>query len=282
MDQLLIRKEAVDAYIAKSFNTLEISNQAGLQKLKEAMGYSLLEGGKRFRPVLSLLIAESFGVGPQRILPWATAVEMIHTYSLIHDDLPCMDNDDVRRGRPTNHKIHGEATALLAGDALLTEAFQVVAEGFIQEPQIGLRLVRVLSEAAGLQGMVGGQAIDLEAQKQKLGIQDLNLLHALKTGALIRVCAEGTAIVCGLPAEKIRLCRDFGAQVGLAFQLKDDLLDSMDGEIELGSFPGVLGLKETEAYLQVITNQALESLTQLQIYGGLLRELILFNQNRKN
>ncbi len=281
-EQLEIRKETVDAYISKSLNRLEISDHVGIQNLKKSIEYSLLQGGKRFRPVLCLLIAESFGVSPQRILPWAMAVEMIHTYSLIHDDLPCMDNDDLRRGQPTNHKVYGETTALLAGDGLLTEAFSVVADGFSQESQIGLRLIQILSEAAGIRGMVGGQALDIEAKKEKLGIQELNLMHSLKTGALIRACAEGTAVACGLPIEKVQICREFGAQLGLAFQVKDDLLDSSEGKLESGSFPEVLGLEKTQNYLQEITHQAGDKLKKLEIFDGLLHDLIFFNQNRQN
>lgn len=282
IDQLATRKETVDAYISKSFADFDCSQQRGVQKLKESMGYSLLQGGKRFRPVLCLLIAEAFGVGPQRVLPWAMAVEMVHAYSLIHDDLPCMDDDDERRGRPTNHKVYGEATALLAGDTLLTEAFRLLSQAFVQEPQIGLRLVSALSEAAGLRGMVGGQAIDLEAQASEIGIHELDLMHSLKTGALIRVCAEGTGIACGLPPEKVELCRQFGAHLGLAFQLKDDLLDSSEENLEPGSFPGMLGLEKTRQYLQAVMDQAFETLSKLEISNGLLHELVQFNQNRKS
>lgn len=252
----------------------------GIQKLRESMAYSLSRGGKRFRPVFALLIAESFGVHPQRVLAWAQAVEMIHTYSLIHDDLPCMDNDDWRRGEPTNHKVYGETTALLAGDTLLTEAFGHVARSYRTEPELGLRLVALLSEASGLLGMVGGQAMDLEFQKSRPNFDDLKLMQEMKTGALIRVSAEGAAIICNLPPEKISLCREMGSFLGLAFQLKDDLLDATDKQ-ELGSFPAVIGIEKTEELLSEISDRASEHLRNLSLFESPLQDLVRFNLQRE-
>ncbi len=209
------------------------------------------------------------------------AIEMIHTYSLIHDDLPCMDNDDLRRGSPTNHKVFGEPMALLAGDALLTEAFRVISQYFETEPHIGLKLTALLSEAAGVLGMVGGQAIDIQSEKNQRSLQEANLMHALKTGALIRVCTEGAALVCGLPVEKIQQCRSFGENLGLAFQLKDDLLDSQE-LIEPGSFPALLGIEETKTYLREVSDQALMCLSKMEVSQGLLRELVDYNQTRQH
>ncbi len=273
------RKEWVDQAIDRLLASWDLPASPGLAKLKDSIAYSYSRGGKRFRPVLSLLIAESFAVHPQRVLPWALAVEMIHTYSLIHDDLPCMDNDDFRRGEPTNHKKFGETTALLAGDALLTEAFSQIANSYKDDPNVGLKLVALLSQAAGLFGMVGGQAIDLEFQKQKPNFQDLEQMHLMKTGALIRVSAEGAAFVCGLPVEKVELCRQFGENLGLAFQIQDDLLDAKEKE-EPGSFPAVLGHEQTERYLTDLTQRCLQSLKDLGITEGSLTELVLYNQSR--
>lgn len=226
------------------------------------MQYSLVRGGKRFRPVLALLIGEAFGVSPQRVMPWAAAVEMIHTYSLIHDDLPCMDNDDFRRGEPTNHKVFGESSALLAGDTLLTEAFGLLANQYSDEPTLAMTLVRLLVEAAGYHGMIGGQAIDLTSKKQNLSLDELIQMHEMKTGALIRVASEGAAVACGLPLAKRLQCREFGRLLGFAFQLKDDLLDSVP-EIEAGSFPAHLGLAATEQRLFEISDRAKILLTEL-------------------
>ena len=275
------RKEKVEETLTKYFDHLSIPRALGIQELIQSTKYSLLRGGKRFRPVLCLLTAEAFAVHPKRVLPLACAIEMIHTYSLIHDDLPCMDNDDIRRGELTNHKVFGETTALLAGDGLLTEAFACLSRGYDREAELGLKLVALLSTAAGLVGMVGGQAIDLKAQKEKVSLQELNLMHAMKTGALIRVCVEGSALACGLPQEKIELCRKFGEHLGLAFQIKDDLLDSEE-EIELGSFPGILGLEETKIYLDDVSQRAIELLKQLGAERSLLKDLVEYNLSRQN
>lgn len=274
------RKELVDASIDQLIESWEVPSSQGIQKLKESIAYSFSRGGKRFRPVFSILIAEGFGVHPQRVLPWAMAVEMIHTYSLIHDDLPCMDNDDFRRGEPTNHKVYGETTALLAGDTLLTEAFGLLARAYREEPELGLQLVALLSDAAGLFGMVGGQAMDLEFQKTKPQFAELKQMQEMKTGALIRVSAEGAALICGLPKEKVKICREFGEHLGLAFQLKDDLLDAVEKD-ELGSFPSVVGIEKTQTYLQEISDQAFKNLSALNLAKGPLQELVQFNLSRE-
>lgn len=274
------RKDWIDSSIENLLRDWKLPQGSGMEKLKESVFYSFSKGGKRFRPILALLIAESFAVHPQTVLPWAQAVEMIHTYSLIHDDLPCMDNDDYRRGEPTNHKIYGETTALLAGDALLTEAFAVIAESYKAQSSVGLHLVGLLSNAAGLRGMVGGQAIDLEFHKEMPSFQELKEMHLLKTGALIRASAEGAALLCGLPAEKVNLCRQFGELLGLAFQVKDDLLDSIEKQ-EPGSFPSVLGIEQTENFLDQISEDALAHLSQLGIRQGPLVELVQYNIHRE-
>lgn len=276
----LERKEWVDSAFDRLLETWQIPLSGGIQKLKESMSYSLSRGGKRFRPVLSLLIAESFAVHPQRVLPWGMAVEMIHTYSLIHDDLPCMDNDDFRRGEPTNHKVFGETTALLAGDTLLTESFGLLAHSYQEDPRVGLQLVALLSDAAGLFGMVGGQAMDLAFQKEKAQLEELKLMQDMKTGALIRVSAEGAALICGLPSEKVQLCRQFGEKLGLAFQLKDDLLDAVE-KSELGSFPGIIGIEKTNEYLKQVSQEAFQILNQLGLSEGSLQELVQFNLTRE-
>lgn len=276
-----MRQEAVDDFIANYFRGLQPPRALGIQILQQSMEYSALKGGKRFRPVLCLLLTEAFAAHPRSVLPWAMAIEMIHTYSLIHDDLPCMDNDDLRRGQPTNHKVYGETMALLAGDALLTEAFKVIADFYETEPQVGLRLSQLLATAAGFSGMVGGQAIDIQSDKNKRSLQEANLMHAMKTGALIRVCAEGVGVICGLPSDKIQLCRQFGENLGLAFQLKDDVLDSQE-KPEAGSFPALLGLEETEKYLEEVSQQANTCLQDLGLSQSLLKEMINYNQQRSH
>ncbi|GIL18180.1 MAG: farnesyl diphosphate synthase [Oligoflexia bacterium] len=274
------RRQYFDDMMAHYFSGLDLVSYPAVLELRQSMEYSATKGGKRFRPVLCYLIAEAFGVHPQKVTPFACAVEMIHTYSLIHDDLPCMDNDDVRRGEPTNHKVYGEAVALLAGDALLTEAFYLLSVAFPEEPKTSVHLIRLLSEAAGIRGMVGGQAIDMKAQDAHPGIEELTSMHEMKTGALIRVCAEGSAVACGLPEKQIQLCHQFGAHLGLAFQLKDDLLDSSEGELEPGSYPAVLGLEKTKQFLDQTTDKALAELRQLGIFEGPLVQLVEYNRTR--
>jgi len=275
------RKEAVDQFIEDFFSKIQLPDFLALQNLKKSIGYSLLQGGKRFRPVLSLMLAEEFGVPPQRVLPFSMAVEMIHTYSLIHDDLPCMDNDDLRRGQPTNHKVFGESTALLAGDALLTEAFGILASEYADQPQIVVQLVLLLSEAAGLRGMVGGQAMDLQAKRQPLGKEYLSQMQAMKTGALIRVACEGAAVICRLNDEKKKYCREFGENLGFAFQLADDLLDSQEGKIEKGSFPDLLGLEKTKEILLQTSEASTRLLQKMGIDSGRLHNLVEYNSFRK-
>ncbi|MFN7727674.1 MAG: polyprenyl synthetase family protein, partial [Bdellovibrio sp.] len=273
------RKEWVDEALVNWIGHLQSESSAGLTELHKSVEYSLTRGGKRFRPVLSLLIGEAFAVSPKRLLPWAVAVEMIHTYSLIHDDLPAMDNDTVRRGEPTNHMVFGEATALLAGDALLTEAFGVIAFGYESEPHIAVSLIRLLTEAAGLRGMVGGQAIDLKSKLSVLELSELIRMQEMKTGALIRVSSEGAALICGLPSSKQKLCREFGANLGFAFQLQDDLLDSTE-TTEKGSYPDKLGLEKTKEKLLEVSAQARDCLKQLELSNGELADLIQMNLDR--
>ena len=195
-EELKQRIALVDNYIQEYFSSLDLPLGSAITELKESMYYSAGSGGKRFRPVLSLLVAELFSVPASRVLPFAAAVEFIHTYSLIHDDLPCMDNDDYRRGKPTNHKVYGETTALLAGDALLTEAFLAITKGYKDNGFLASQLCDLLSRAAGVRGMVGGQAIDLKAKN--LTVEELTHLHNLKTGRMIQVAAEGAAVVAAI------------------------------------------------------------------------------------
>jgi len=227
------------------------------------------------------MVAEEFGVGPKQILPFTAAVEMIHTYSLVHDDLPCMDNDDFRRGQPTNHKVFGESMALLAGDALLTEAFMVLGKAYIQTPQIAVQLIQLLSEASGIRGMVGGQVIDMKAKGILPNLEELEQMHAMKTGALIRVSCEGAGVICGLPEEKIKMCKQFGEHLGFAFQLADDLLDSTEGQIEKGSFPDLVGIQKTQSLLNEASLSAKKVLNKLGIQVGNLFDLVEYNIQRK-
>ncbi|MBI4556232.1 MAG: polyprenyl synthetase family protein, partial [Candidatus Hydrogenedentes bacterium] len=192
--------------------------------LRDAMRYSLFAGGKRLRPALVLGTAEAICGDDTVALPAACAIEMVHTYSLIHDDLPSMDNDDLRRGKPTSHKVYGEAMAILAGDALLTMAFDIAA-------QTGhASIVREIAQAAGAEGMAGGQVLDLESEDKRLTLEELQRLHACKTGALIRVAVRCGAILAGADAGELEVLTRYGEHIGLAFQIADDILNVTGSE----------------------------------------------------
>ena len=204
-----------------------------------AMRWSLFAGGKRFRPALLLAVGETFAAAPQQMLSVAAAVEMIHTYSLIHDDLPSMDDDDLRRGRPTCHKQFGEATAILAGDALQTLAFQIISEDDHLSAPARVRVIAELSRGAGTPfGMVAGQAHDLAAESRTVSGAELESIHSLKTGALIVAAARCGAIIAAAGEAEIAAISDYAARIGLLFQITDDLLDVTATAEDLGKTPG--------------------------------------------
>lgn len=241
-------------------------------QLLESIEYSFFNGGKRFRPMLCYAVGEALGLGEKQITPWAMAVETIHTYSLIHDDLPCMDNDDERRGQPTNHKKFSEDMALLAGDSLLTESFLIVAKSY---PEKASSLVELLAEGSGLNGMIRGQVLDLGRGQKIEELNDLINLHQLKTGQLISLCFTGPALIAG---RKIGEMNELGLQLGLAFQVKDDLLDI--DEADVASFIQFLGKKGTQDYLESLTEKIFNQLKILNLDKSFLRSLIEFNFSR--
>jgi len=212
----------VEGYLER----LRFSDEATTAGLEEAMRYSLLAGGKRIRPVLALATARAIGRDVADVLPFAAALELIHTYSLIHDDLPAMDDDDLRRGRPTNHKVYGEDVAILAGDGLYAEAFRHVLTAQRAEPAHLLAAVAELAAATGVTGMVGGQYVDVAGQ-----VEDLRRLHELKTGRLIGVSVEGVLLLSGHPPGAYR---EFAAELGVLFQIVDDILDVTGTDEDLG------------------------------------------------
>ncbi len=241
----------------------------------ECMNYSLLSGGKRFRPLLALLTAKALDRRTEEALPMATAVELIHTYSLIHDDLPCMDNDDERRGRPTNHKVYGDAQALLAGDALLTAAFGALAESGSRNLRVALAL---LSDAAGARGMVGGQVLDIASQDPNERL--LAEIHKRKTGALIRVAVEGTAVLLEANDEQTRLLRTYGENLGMAFQIADDIQDYNPDRPEKINYVSRLGLEETKKLLHHVSREAERTLTTFGARAEGLLRMVTLNQQR--
>jgi geranylgeranyl diphosphate synthase, type II len=253
----------------------------GWDRLMHSVRYSVLqEGGKRFRPVLAMLTAEALGQSAEKVLPFAAAVECVHTYSLIHDDLPAMDDDDFRRGQPTNHKKFDEATAILAGDALLTEAFQIVADAYAQEPVLAVKAIQELAKASGLRGMVGGQAVDMASKKESITLDQLRSMHSMKTGALIRVSAVGAAVLSGADSTQLKDITRYSENLGLAFQVADDLLDFDLAKPEPGSYPALLGPEKTKQFLEELTQGCLTSLASWSSAAEPLREIAVYNERR--
>ena len=262
-------EKALAAYLAE--------NDADFAEELDAERYALLSRAKRVRPTLVLEFCRLFGGKDAAALPFACAVEMVHTYSLIHDDLPCMDDDDLRRGRPTCHKVYGEATALLAGDGLLTRAFGVIASSKEVSGDIVRDAVGVLSRAAGSFGMIGGQVMDLAGEHQKLPLDTLKKLHAHKTGAMIEVSATLGCLAAGLSLDDPRTAaaKRFARGVGLAFQIVDDVLDvtadaallgkpiGSDAENEKTTFLSYYTVNEALEYARAVTNEAKEALAGL-------------------
>ena len=242
--------------------------------LYDAMYYSLMAGGKRIRPVLLMETCRICGGDPESVLPFAGAIEMIHTYSLIHDDLPCMDDDDLRRGRPTNHKVYGEATAVLAGDGLLTAAFEFMLDPSVTLPaERVLEAAGILARAAGGRGMVGGQVLDMAGEGHSLGLQEVEELQRLKTGALIAAAAEMGCVLAGSTAEQRQAARQYAERIGLAFQIQDDILDVVGDEATLGkpvgsdakseknTFVTLKGLDACRVLVDKLTGEAVEALS---------------------
>jgi geranylgeranyl diphosphate synthase, type II len=252
-------------------------------RLRQAMRYSLLAGGKRIRPILTLASAEAVGGRARTALPFACALEMIHTYSLVHDDLPAMDDDDLRRGLPTSHKVYGEGLAILAGDALLTEAFGVMGRARGLPPARTLRAIAEVADAVGEAGMVGGQALDLAAAGRPATLRQVQGIHRRKTGALLRAAVRVGAIVGGAGAADLRRLTAYGEHLGLAFQITDDLLDAAGGpdadgrtdrELEKATYPGVLGMAGALRHAERERDRALAAVAPLGGRAEALRELV--------
>ena len=240
------------------------------KSLFDAMEYSLLAGGKRLRPIFAMDFCRMCGGDWKNAAPFAAAVEMIHTYSLIHDDLPSMDNDDFRRGRPTNHKVYGEAVAILAGDALLTDAFMVAASAKLLNPQDMGFAISVLAQGAGSLGMVGGQVLDIQAESRELTEQEVIDIQSRKTGALINDACVLGVIAGGGTEEQIAAAARFAGALGMAFQIRDDMLDVIGTKEEMGkgvgtdaaknTFVRLYGLEKCEELVQKYTDTAISML----------------------
>lgn len=303
MPALKIEKSVFDlkSYLEKQKNIVETSLAKCLQvtkpeKIYEAMNYSLLAGGKRIRPILCLATCELLGGSQEIAMPTACALEMIHTMSLIHDDLPAMDNDDYRRGKLTNHKVYGEDIAILAGDGLLAYAFEYVAINTQNVPPA--RIVQViahLGKAVGAAGLVGGQVMDLDAEgNPDIDAETLSFIHTHKTGALLEACVSSGAILAGASDDDLQKLSRYAQNIGLAFQIIDDILDVTATDEELGktagkdltaqkaTYPSIWGIETSRIKAQELVDQAI---AELDIYGEKalpLQALGQFIVNRKN
>ena len=283
------RKKLVESHLEK-----ELREAAPLDKtLEEAMAYSLLAGGKRLRPILLMAAADAVGTDGTRFVTTGCAIEMIHTYSLIHDDLPAMDNDAYRRGKLTNHKDFGEAMAILAGDALLTQAFEVMGRQQGVEPQVLLRVMQEMSIAAGPDGMVGGQVIDMLSEDKRISMEELRKLHMGKTGALFRAALRCGAILGGATEKQLADLTEYAECFGLAFQITDDILDVIGDEAEIGKPVGsdernnkstyvtLTSLEEAQALAAKTVDRAVNALSDMGEEAKFLRELVQYLINRK-
>lgn len=250
----------------------------GISKVDDAMTYSLLAGGKRIRPILLMATAEALGVKGYNYLPVACGLEMIHTYSLIHDDLPCMDNDDYRRGRLTNHKVYGEAMAVLAGDGLLTLAFEVMLEQKNVDSKALIETVREMAMCAGNFGMVGGQGLDLENEGKTITAEELRTMHAGKTGALFIAAVRGGAHLAGANDEQLLALTKFADLLGLAFQITDDILDVEGTTEELGKPAGSDERNHKSTYVSLYTLEGAKALAEKTVAEA-LECLEMFGEN---
>jgi geranylgeranyl pyrophosphate synthase len=263
-------------------------------RVHSAIRWSLFAGGKRLRPALLLATGQTFGANTDDLLRTAGALEMIHTYSLIHDDLPSMDNDELRRGRPTCHIKFGEATAILAGDALQSLAFQTIAEDERLAPPLRVQLIAEIARAAGTpEGMVAGQAHDLDAESRDVTNAELERIHHRKTGALIRAAARCGALIAGAGARELQAVDDYATNLGLLFQITDDLLDVTATAEDLGKTPGkdarsrkatypaIYGIESTRAQLEVVHRAACDALESIDQPAQLLRSIAGFIRERQ-
>jgi geranylgeranyl diphosphate synthase, type II len=283
------------ALVERALAAAAAESDGPVARLTEAMRYSLLGGGKRIRPILALACCEAVGGAIENAMGLACALEMIHTYSLIHDDLPCMDDDDLRRGRPTSHKVYGEAIATLAGDALLTDAFALLARSALgrKAPELVIDTIAELAEAAGSQGMVAGQTIDLLGEGRTMSLDDLEYLHGKKTGALFLAAARGGARMGGASRLQMESLTAYARALGLCFQVVDDVLDVEASTEQMGkrtqkdqahgknTYPALLGLERSHELAHKLAHRARTALSSFDARAEPLRALATFVVERK-
>lgn len=286
------KKELIDSFLKEYFSSPSTPSILG-----ESVTYSLFAGGKRIRPVLALASYEACDGDPEDIVPFASSLELIHTYSLIHDDLPAMDNDDLRRGKPTNHKVFGEGIAILAGDGLLTEAFFMMANSISNKNIKNTALIRAIKEiafASGIHGMVGGQAQDLLSEDAEPDKGTLSFIHKHKTGALISGSLRAGAILANCTKPSLSAITRYGENIGLAFQVIDDILDIEGNTDELGkttgsderkkkmTYPGLYGIEESKKKAKELVTEALFAIKDFSDRAEPLRGIARYFLERKN
>jgi geranylgeranyl diphosphate synthase type II len=282
--EVLELKNDIDSWLKKHFNEKGVYNK----KIYDAMHYSLQIGGKRIRPLLHCYTYKMYEEEYKNIIPIACAIEMIHTYSLIHDDLPCMDNDDLRRGQPTNHKVFGEAIAVLAGDGLLNEAMSIMFNFCKDKSQNEILACKIISDSAGPEGMIGGQVVDILSEGKKISYETLCYMHKKKTGALIKSSILSGAVLGNASEDDIEKLCNFGEKLGLAFQIKDDILDVTGDENLIGknvnsdidnnktTFVSTFGLEECKNKCKKLTKDCLNILHSINKDTSKLEEITKF------
>ncbi|MFL0196900.1 polyprenyl synthetase family protein [Clostridium sp. WILCCON 0269] len=282
-------KEELDIYLREYMKEKGTYNK----RVYQAMEYSLNAGGKRIRPILFLLTYKLYNESHREVMDIAAAIEMIHTYSLIHDDLPAMDNDDLRRGKPTNHKVFGEAIAILGGDGLLNEAMNIMFRHCIGKGENVIKACSIISESAGVEGMIGGQTVDILSENTKISTDKLYYMHSRKTGAMIKGSIVSAAVYASRNEKEISKLEYYGEKLGLAFQIKDDILDVLGDTALLGkktrsdlnnnktTFVTVYGLSKCQEMCHAITRECMDVLDEISGDTSYLKELTLFLLNRE-
>lgn len=290
-DYLKEKKRSVDAYLEKVLP----GEDEYPPVIHQAMRYAIFSGGKRLRPILTIAACEALGKDEERALPAACAIELIHNYSLIHDDLPFIDNDELRRGKPTAHRVYGTAIALLAGNALLTLGFhQLAAMPTVDgNTSLNLLIIKEISEAVGTRGMIGGQVIDLQSEGEKVGMEVLNYVHSAKTGALLTTCVRVGGLLAKASSADMNHLTRYGKSMGLAFQIVDDILDVEGNEKQTGktigkdaargkaTFPSLVGMKRSKEMVEELLQQAVAAAELLPQKGGMLPQIAHFITKRR-
>lgn len=289
----LIKKKAV---VDSTLNACFSKTEGLASDIVDSMKYSLFAGGKRLRPILCIAGAEAVGGTETNVLPVACALELIHTYSLIHDDLPVMDDDDLRRGRPTNHKVFGEAVALLAGDGLLTEAFNLMTATELTgrvSPSALLKVISLIAQASGYRGMIGGQLVDIQSEGKQPDLLLVEFIHTRKTGALLNASVTSGAILGGGNDLQIQAISAYGEKIGLAFQISDDIMDIEGNSNTMGkkagadeqrgkvTYPAVFGLAKSKKIQSELVGAAIDSLNVIDLRANTLRQIARYIVERK-